>query len=271
MKSYLAIAALIAITTNLSFAQTPAPAKAKAPAPAPVATPAPKKEEAKEVAKPAAPAAQLATYHNVMIGYEANTYKSINLSSNSTNIPSDQLKTYGWYGGFGIENVLTEFLSTTSTPSFSYGHQSRSTYNNLGTNEVKTYTAKFSQSINFNFGTENFVQPFFDGGLGYGWFMHEANWTSINGSTHVSELAVSGILYEIGVGVNIKFSKGLIPFLKFSIRRFASEDETPKETSNTPGAANEMSIDIEPYSIASPFFSNSTFKSEKQRSIFGVM
>lgn len=182
-----------------------------------------------------------AMYH-LKAGYETNDYNSINLTITDTG--AEKLETKGVYAALGIEHDLTDFISTTTSPSFSMGTQSRPTYGNYGTNEVKTYAAKVCQSLNLNYGETNIFQPFIEAGIGYGWFNHTADWQSSNGSKFQSELNVEGMIFEIAIGFNYKIINGLMPFARFGIRKFTMEDETTATTS-TPGAASEVAIDTQ--------------------------
>lgn len=182
---------------------------------------------------------QDAMYH-IKVGYELNNYNSINLTI--TDQGAEKLETKGIYVGMGIEYELTDFISTTTSPSFSMGSQSRPTYGNNGTNEIKTYAAKINQSLNLNYGSINIFQPFIEAGIGYGWFNHTADWISPTGAKFQSELDAEGMIFEMAVGINLKMINGLMPFVKVGIRKFTMEEET-SATASTPGAAQEVAID----------------------------
>jgi hypothetical protein len=181
-------------------------------------------------------------YH-VKFGYQRDDYQDINLQN--TDSGTEALKTSGVFITVGIEYKLTDFLSTTSKPGFSYGAQSRKATGDFGDNEVKTYTFKFAQSLNLNYQNDYFIfQPFIEAAIGYGWFHHKASWKNVSTNyAYSSNLEQESIIFEIGAGMNFKFPNGLIPFTKVGLRKFTMEDEDDSVARSDPAAQSEAAID----------------------------
>ena len=156
--------------------------------------------------------------------FQQSNYNSLNQYFQQSGDSFNDFTTRGVNVGVGVTNKLTERLSFTTMPNFTYMQQSenqnlsRTWKNNV---QLQVGTMKLSQTVNYALESKGLLfTPFFEVGLGYGIAQLDTLETK-GGDFQREESTVKGLVYDVGLGMSMKVkSNGITPFVKVSYQGF---------------------------------------------------